>query len=129
VTVTAIPVPHGQMEGTYGYRFETADRTIVISGDTRASEAIAEACSGCDILVHEVFSDEGLSRRSPVWQEYHSSAHTSAGALGELATRARPSLLVLYHQMLWGPPEETLLAELRAGYDGEVVYGQDLDIF
>jgi len=31
VTVTAFPVKHGEIEA-YGYRFETPNRTIVISG-------------------------------------------------------------------------------------------------
>ena len=40
----------------YGYKFETADKTIVISGDTTPTDALVEAATGCDILVHEVYS-------------------------------------------------------------------------
>jgi hypothetical protein len=36
---------------------------------------------------------------------------------------------VLTHQLLWGASVETLLAEIRAGYDGPVVSGNDLDVF
>src|SRR5215470_11033520 len=32
VTVTAFPVPHGSWKFAYGYRFDTPDRSIVISG-------------------------------------------------------------------------------------------------
>jgi ribonuclease BN (tRNA processing enzyme) len=129
VTVTAVPVRHEEWPEAYGYRFETADRVIVISGDCRPSEALAAACAGCDILLHEVYSDAGFARREPEWQRYHASAHTSATELAALATRARPRLLVLYHQLLWGSTPEGLVAEVAAGYAGPVRYGNDLDVF
>lgn len=129
VTVTAIPVRHGNWRHAYGYRFRTPDRSIVISGDCAPTEALASACAGCDILVHEVYSDAGFRTRPPAWQKYHAAFHTSARELGELARRARPRLLVLYHQLYWGTPDEALVAEVRAVYDGAVVSGRDLDVF
>jgi ribonuclease BN (tRNA processing enzyme) len=102
VTVTAIPVPHDGWEVSLAYRFATRDRVVVISGDTRPSDAIVEACNGCDVLVHEVYSMKGFATRPPDWQRYHADAHTSAPELGALAVRARPKLLVLYHQLYWG---------------------------
>lgn len=129
VTVSAFAVPHEEWPQAFGYRFETPDRVIVVSGDTRPSEAVVEACAGCDVLVHEVYSDAGFAGRAPEWQRYHAQAHTSATELAALATRARPGLLVLTHQLLWGASVETLLAEIRAGYDGPVVSGSDLDVF
>jgi ribonuclease BN (tRNA processing enzyme) len=129
VAVTAIPVPHEDWPEAFAYRFQTADRVIVISGDTRPSEAIVAACQGCDVLVHEVYSDAGFARREPEWQRYHAHAHTSAAALAALATKARPRLLVLYHQLLWGTTPDELVAEIRRGYDGAVAFGNDLDVF
>jgi ribonuclease BN (tRNA processing enzyme) len=129
VTVTAFPVSHEEWDEAYGYRFETADRVIVISGDTRPSENVVAACNGCDILVHEVYSDAGFAQREPEWQRYHASAHTSASELAQIAGRAQPGLLVLYHQLFMGTSEEGLVAEVRAGYDGRVVTGRDLDIY
>ena len=82
-----------------------------------------------DILVHEVYSSAGFAGRSPGWQEYHSTVHTSSAELAELAARARPKLLVLYHQLLWGASEEELVAEVKRGFDGAVVSGRDLDEF
>ena len=129
VTVTAVPVSHEDWPEAYGYRFETRDRVIVVSGDCRPSERVVAACDGCDVLIHEVYSDAGFARREPDWQRYHASAHTSATELAALATRARPRLLVLYHQLLWGSTPEELIAEVRAGFAGRVVYGNDLDVF
>jgi len=34
---------------SYGYRFDTPDRRIVISGDTNPVEKTIEACDGCDV--------------------------------------------------------------------------------
>lgn len=129
VRVTAFPVQHGSWPQAFGYRFETPDRTIVISGDTRPSASVVENCGGCDLLIHEVYSQAGFERRTPDWQAYHSSSHTSAPELARLAAQARPGTLVLYHQLLWGSTPEELLAEIRQLYDGRVVYGKDLDAF
>lgn len=129
VRVTAFPVEHGGWAQAFGFRFDTPDRSIVISGDTRPMRSIVEHCRGCDVLIHEVYSQAGFERRAPQWQSYHASSHTSTLELGELAAQARPGLLVLYHQLLWGSTPEELLAEIRQVYEGRVVYGKDLDIF
>ena len=129
VTVTAFSVTHGDWEHAFGYRFDTPDRSIVISGDTTPTEAVAEACNGCDVLIHEVYAKAGWDRRSPDWQAYHASAHTSGIELGELAARAQPKLLVLYHQLMWGATEDELLAEIRQGFDGEIAFADDLDVY
>lgn len=129
VRVVAFEVPHGSWRRAFGYRFETPDRTIVVSGDTGPGTAVADACDGCDVLVHEVYSEVALSRRPPEWQRYHRAFHTSSVELGEVATRARPALLVLYHHLLWGTSPDELVAEVRAGWDGEVAFGEDLDVF
>jgi len=99
VKVTAFAVPHGDWEVAFGYRFDSADRSIVISGDTRASDAVVTACNGCDLLLHEVYSADRFKTRSPEWQRYHARAHTSTDELALLAMRARPRQLVLYHQL------------------------------
>jgi len=127
VVVRAFAVPHGDWRHALGYRFEAGGRSIVVSGDTRASDAIVRACNGCDVLVHEVFSAERFKAREPEWQRYHAAAHTSTKELAELAARARPKLLVLYHQLYWGTDDDGLLREIRAaGYLGPVVSAKDL---
>jgi len=101
----------------------------VISGDCAPSESVVTACAGCDILVHEVYSATGFATRPPEWQRYHLAYHTSSSELAELATRARPTLLILTHQLRWGVSEEALVAEVKRGYAGKVVSGRDLDVF
>jgi ribonuclease BN (tRNA processing enzyme) len=129
VRVEAFRVRHGTWPNAYGYRFTTPDRVIVISGDAAPDEAVERYARGADILIHEVYSVEGFKKRDPFWQKYHSTNHTSTHELGELASRAKPKLLVLYHVLFWGASEETVLREVREKYAGEVVLADDLDVF
>ena len=140
VKVTAFPVSHGQLEA-FGYRFETPDRTIVISGDTTPSPALLENCRGCDVLIHEVYTAASFDLVSPEWQEYRRTYHTSSKELADLATKAKPGLLILYHRANPGcdqartdecrqaGSEEQLLKEMREAYKGKVVAGHDLDVY
>ena len=54
--------------------------------------------------------------------------------MAEIAKKARPGLLILYHRANPGGvgrpnPEQALLEELRQLYGGKAVIGQDLDVF
>ena len=129
VRVTAFPVVHGDWRHAFGFRFDTADRSIVVTGDTVATDAVVEACGGCDVLVHEVYAKTGLDRRSADWQAYYRQTHTSGIELGEIAARANPKLLVLYHRLLSGATEAELLAEIRQSFDGPVAFANDLDVY
>jgi len=129
VTVTAFAVPHGAWKQAFGYRFQTPDRTIVISGDSGADAHIEDQCRRGDVMLHEVYSEAGFARRPPEWQAYHSKYHTSSRQLGAIASRARPGVLVLYHQLIWSSTEADLVKEVQSAYDGKVVSAHDLDVF
>ena len=128
LTVEAFPVEHGEWDA-FGFRFETPDRVIVVSGDTAPTETMIDACRGCDVLVHEVYSARGYARRPADWQRYHAAMHTSTEDLSRIASRINPGLLVLTHQLFMGVSEAELLEEVRNGYSGEVVSAHDLDTF
>jgi ribonuclease BN (tRNA processing enzyme) len=135
VTVTAFPTKHA-ME-SYGYRFDTADRSIVISGDTSPTQATIDACRGCDVLIHEVNTLESLSKRDARFQAFAAKYHTSTTQLAELAGQAKPRLLVLYHHSIALRPGVAasastpgeLLREMSARYSGQFVIGRDLDVY
>ena len=130
VRIEAFPVKHGAWKESYGYRVTTPDRTIVISGDAAPSDSIIEYCNGCDILVHEVYSQAGFRGRPPEWQRYHARYHTSTAELAELARKAKPKLLVLTHELIWSSHPAAMLEEIRAaGYDRPVKFGNDLDLY
>lgn len=127
VQITAIPACHGT-KAAYAYKLESADRTILISGDTTYCPAVEAAARGVDILIHEVYSDAGFKALPPDWARYHEAFHTSAADLARLANAARPGLLVLYHQISWGDvPPEAALEEVRALTDVPVRYGRDME--
>src|SRR5439155_13900462 len=113
VRVTAIAVQHGAWQDAFGYRIDTPDRSIVISGDTRPSEALVKAASGVDILIHEVYSASRLAPEDRPggkdWPRYCREYHTSDVELGRLAARIRPKLLILDHIIRMGASDEELL--------------------
>ena len=130
ISVRAIRVPHGSWPQAFGYAIQAGGRTIVVSGDTAPSTAIEEACQGCDVLVHEVYSATRFAQLSPGTQKYHASFHTSTSELAAIAARSKPKLLILYHQLYFGPKEGVdLEKEVRQGYSGKVVSSRDLDAF
>jgi len=146
VTVTAFPTKHA-ME-SYGYRFDTYDRRIVISGDTSPTEETIKACSGCDVLVHDA---QMLDLHSKMPERLHSFVtkyHTTTAQLAALAAEAKPKLLVTYHTIAFRPgiappkflssiavkgasrsTEEILQEELGSRYSGQFVIGHDLDVY
>jgi ribonuclease Z len=129
VTVRAFRVTHGSWEYAFGFRFETKDRTIVISGDTTFTREMVEQARGADLLIHEVYCEAGLAQRPAKWQKYHSNFHTASRDLARIAAEAKPKLLVLYHVLLWSASEEQLLKEIREIYRGPVAVGKDLQVF
>jgi ribonuclease BN (tRNA processing enzyme) len=121
---------------SYGYRFDTPDRSIVISGDTNPTQATIDACNGCDILIHEALTQEWLAKR-PDFHNYAARYHTTTAQLAELARQAKPRLLILHHASIaWRPVvdsqrsrPEVLLSEIMSRYSGHVVVGRDLDVY
>ena len=129
LTVTAFNVQHGQWDNAFGFVFQTKDKKIVISGDCTYSENLIKYAKDCDILVHEVYSDAGLKKRTQRWQDYHSSFHTSTYQLADIANKVKTKLLILNHQLTFGTSLQSLLDELKSKYAGPVVNGADLDVF
>jgi len=146
VTVTAFATKHA-ME-SYGYRFETPDRTIVISGDTNPVEATINACNGCDVLIHEGQPLEMQAKMPKSVQSVVAKYHTTTEQLAELANKAKPKLLVIYHTITFppgiAPPRllppnagadalyvspEMLQKEIGTRYSGKFVIGKDLDVY
>lgn len=143
VRVTAFPTRHGEWAESFGYRFDTPGRSVVIAGDTAPSEEVIKACAGCDVLVHEALTMKYLAnprRRlsgGRDFRDYAAAYHTTTEQLAEIATRARPGLLVLHHNPISLRPDvrplastpEDLLREVQSRYGGRVVVGRDLDVY
>ncbi len=125
VTVEAFNVSHGTWPQCFGFRFTTPDRVVVISGDTSPSKNLVKWAKGADVLVHEVYYNEGWTKKTEFWKEYHQANHTSTFELAEIAQQVQPKLLVCYHTLYWGGNELDILSEINSKYPGVVVIGQD----
>ena len=134
VQVTAFQNAHGEWPATFGYRFDAADRSIVISGDTNPSAAVVEHCRKCDVLIHEAYADSYRPADMADWLAYRAKYHTTTSQLGEIAAKTQPALLIIHHRGV-GPrgreiPESQYISEVRAGgFTGRIVVGHDLDVF
>jgi ribonuclease BN (tRNA processing enzyme) len=147
VTVTAFPTKHA-ME-SYGYRFDTPDRSVVISGDTNPTEETIKACNGCDVLIHEARTVELFAKLPEGPHSFGAKNHTTSEQLAALATKAKPRLLIVYHAWIsWWPTiapsgnqlvvlttgelhssPDVLQREIGSRYSGNFVVGRDLDVY
>jgi ribonuclease BN (tRNA processing enzyme) len=147
VIVTAFPTKHA-LE-SYGYRFDTPDRSVVISGDTSPTEETINACNGCDVLIHEARAVEMFAKLPEDRRSFGANNHTTSEQLATLATKAKPGLLIVYHAWIsWWPSVEAagdqpvvlttgglhstpdvLQREIGSRYSGKFVIGRDLDVY
>jgi ribonuclease BN (tRNA processing enzyme) len=128
LTVAALAVHHGSWAQAFGYRIDTPGRSIVIPGDCTPSQVMVDACHGCDILLHEVYSLVDAKRPEPGWLDT-CEFHTSSTELAQIAAKAKPKLLVLYHQLIRGATDKALVREVRKDYRGRVVSAHDPDLY
>ena len=131
VKVTAFAVRHGSWPLALGYRFDASGKSIVISGDTAPEERVVQACSGCDLLIHEVYIGLPTSTVHPAehWVKYMAEFHTSATQLADIATRAHAKALAATHlAFMQGATESDVLVALKKGYNGRVLVAHDLEV-
>jgi ribonuclease BN (tRNA processing enzyme) len=135
VKVTAALAHHPPVSPAFGYRFDTKDRSIVISGDTTPTKALIELAQGADVLVHDALFEPAIDRmvaRVPNAQSLKQSIlshHTSAEDAGRVAREAGVKMLVLSHLIPADDPEVTAqmwMDAARRSFDGEIVVGRDL---
>lgn len=134
VKVTAALADHAPFEIALAYRFDTAERSIVISGDTSPSDRVAALARGADVLVHEAMYVPGidgmLDKRSyvpPGLRNFLLNGHTSAEDAGRVAAKAGVKTLVLSH-LLPGDDfvdDRVWIAEAAKHFGGEIVVGKD----
>lgn len=135
VRVTAAIVPHGPIKPAFAYRFDTGERSIVISGDTAYSEALIELSRDADVLVHEAIYVPAIERllarnqNAANLRQHLLLGHTTPEDAGRVATAAGVKMLVLSHLVPGDDPsvtDELWLAEARRTYAGPIVVGRDL---
>ena len=135
VTVTATVVDHPPMVPAFAYRFDAADRSIVISGDTARSDNLVKLAQGADVLVHSAVYlpavDRLVARVSNATALKRSiiAGQTSAEDAGRVAQAAGVRTLVLSHLI---PADDSEVTEpmwteaARTHFRGSVIVGKDL---
>jgi ribonuclease Z len=128
--VAVVGVDHRPIAPALGLVFADGRHRLAFSGDTRPCPALIEAARDCDLLVHEVFA-HGMMQPKPGVRTAATIAaveayHTLSTDLGGLATAARAKALLLTHIVPPDAPPEKLLADVRQGYAGPVMVGEDL---
>jgi len=141
--VTAIRVRHDPANPAYGFRFDFAGRSVVISGDTAPDKDLADAARGTDILVHEALSPElvgvlhdammanGRVRSAKIMHDIP-GYHTSPVDAARIANAAHAHLLVFTHLIPMLPnalAERAFLRGVDAVRPDGVVLGHDGLIF
>ncbi|MDQ3420227.1 MAG: MBL fold metallo-hydrolase [Acidobacteriota bacterium] len=134
VRVTAALNDHPPIEHSFAFRFDAADRSIVISGDTRYSENVIKLAQGADVLVHEVVSREFWERpgapQPPDVVRHILASHTDAPDVGRVAAAAGVGTLVLSHfvptEGPGAPSDEQWIAGVRRHFKGRIVVAKDL---
>jgi ribonuclease BN (tRNA processing enzyme) len=126
------------------YRFDTADRSVVFSGDTTYSENLVTLAKGADIFVCETIQLEKTREwfdmasgggegdlyqdaREGIWNHIIET-HANTEDTGRMAAEAEVELLVLNHILpgsLLEIPDSDYIEGIRKHYQGEVIVGRD----
>jgi len=136
VIVHAILVDHHQVFPSYAFRFDTADGSVVFSGDTGPDTRgnLQRLAAGADILVHEVIDPAWIDATfgpPGTWDQatealvtHLETAHTLIGDVGAVAQDAGVDKLVLSHIVPGNAPLAHLLGV--TGFAGQLIIGEDL---
>lgn len=135
VRVTAALVHHPPVVPSFAYRFDSVDRSIVISGDTTPCDNLIRLARGADVLVHEAMHAPAVDRlvagvpNAPRLKESILSHHTTAEEAGRVAQEAGVKTLVLSHLIPAEDPAVTDAVWLEAAqrhFRGKIIVGRDL---
>ena len=80
---------------------QTADKKILISGDTGPSANLISYGEDLDYLIHEVYSQKGFNKKLQTGK-YHKAHHTSPKDVAEIANLLKPKTLVLSQYFILG---------------------------
>ena len=119
--VRAIKVEHAPVDPAVAYRFDYRGRSVVISGDTTASEAVVTLSRDVDVLVHEALAAHIVRRMTSAAEKADNPRmakithdildyHATPLEVAEIANRANVQLLVYYHMVPY--PENALVGDV-----------------
>jgi len=125
---------------SFSYRFDSADRSVVFTGDTGPSDALSRLANNADVLVSEVTDVDAtmqivgatmhLTPQQLAAMRLHmQQEHLTPEAVGRLATAAHVKTVILTH-FSPGRDDETDASRYTEGvrkyFTGTVIAGRDL---
>ena len=142
VKVTCVLADHPPLPVALSYRFDTADRSVVFSGDTRKTDALVNLAKGADVFVCEAQYLPGIRQvlegavqagafdkdtAANLFKSISGNALTVEQA-GEVAQAAGVKTLVLSHFVPGNGavPDEVFVEQARRAFSGEIIAGRDL---
>lgn len=127
---------------SYAYKFDAADRSIVFTGDTGPSDAVADLAKGADLLISEAtnpvneFKEQAI--KTGTWQQmtseeqrnfirHHIEEHLLPEDLGKMAARANVRTVVMTHlQPAANGDYSRYISDVKKHYSGQVLVAKDL---
>ena len=130
VVVSAGQVRHEPCPLAVGYRVDTPDGSVAITGDTRVCDEVAALATGVDVLVYEAMRFDFFDDL-PAHRQFVKDYHADTRLIGRQAAELGVPTLILTHLI----PAPTTDAHRRAfvddvrsgGYEGDVLVADDLD--
>ena len=128
--VFAGPVRHEPVEGAVGYRIETPDSVVAISGDTVVCDEVAVLAKDADVVVYEATRFDQV-RDLPAEVHFITDYHADTKLIGAQMEALGVPTLMLTHLI---PPPSTPEEKRgfhddvrRAGFTGRILVCDDLD--
>lgn len=129
---------------SYSYRFDAPDRSVVFTGDTGPSEAVAALAKSADLLVSEVTGSLDEYKETQIkngrWQSmtpeqqagslrHMAQEHLTPDEVGKMAARAAVKAVVLTHLPATADPKDDyrrFIEQVQKQYSGPVFVASDL---
>lgn len=135
ITLRTMRNLHPPIADSFALRFETAQHSVVLSGDTAYMDAMAPFAKGADLLVHEAMLRDGvealcarMTNGDGRLRTHILRSHTDAEDVGRIARDAGVKQLAVNHMVPDGDPDFTdthWIKALRKHYDGPLILGRD----
>ncbi|MBV9115506.1 MAG: MBL fold metallo-hydrolase [Hyphomicrobiales bacterium] len=123
-------VDHRPVKPAFGLVLRQGKTRVVFSGDTRPVPALVEAARGAELLVCEVFVDREMMPTQGVRSAETIAAvrsyHLTPRQIAKIARDAGVMALALTHFVPPNADRSALVAEIRKGFRGPVIVGEDL---
>ena len=130
VKVLACKVRHEPVFPAVGYRIESPDGVIAVTGDTLECDEVTELAAGADVLIYEAMRFEEI-QILPKKRRFILDYHADTRLIGSQAKEIGVPTLILTHlipEPLSDEDRQAFIDDIRVGgFTGELIVADDLD--